>query len=424
MILSRLFDYKKQLEGKVTLQLFDAKTNNLIQEVKSQNFASNQTNQYNDWLQRNAFKTGLSAIGVTDTDYSPHQAANAMVLTDNSNIESPSSEWYIYGKVVGYAVKATYAGTDIWRGTVATTELSANNTSTKWVFDWPTHAGNGTIASVGWIDSQQQTLSATDPILRSSASVQSTYATPSGWTRFARASSSLAFGNTGTSVVTVLNGSYAQTTTFNTNAQFTAIRGLAWDDVNSFLWVIGDNGAARRIAAYNSSGILQTGPFTVTTRSYICLAYDGTSLWSITQDSGSNHTGWKMSTVDGSDVSNFTFTTNPSSVVCGLAWDSTKNILWMRYSGTTGIQAWDSSGNRKATEISTQVYTPSAGNYLTNLNQSNDFDMVSGYQLAFANSTTMYHLRMDGLGTRALLPSPVTKNNTQTLRLIYQINYT
>lgn len=417
-------DYKQLFEGKVTLQLFGAKTQKLEQEIIANNFAANQTIRYNDWLQRNTIKNGLSAIGVSDTDYSPHQAANAIVLTDSNLAESASTEWYMPGKTIGYALKSTYAGTDIWRGTVGTLDLLATSTSTKWVFDWPTNAANGTIASVGWVDYVSNTLSPTDPMFRTSSTLLASYSTPSGWTRFARADANMSFGSTGTTVVTVLNAVFAQTTTFNVNAQFTAIRGLAWDSTNSFLWIIGDNGAARRIAAYNSSGVLQTGPFTVTTRSYICLAHDGTNLWSITQDSGSAHTGWKINTTDGSDMTNFTFTTNPSSVVCGLAWDSTKNMLWMRYSGTTGFQAWDTSGNKKSVEISTSTYTPSAGNYNTALTQSNDIDMVNDHELAVPNSTTLYHIRLDGMGTRALLPSPVVKNNTQTLRLIYQLNYT
>lgn len=420
----RLSSNTHLFEGIVTLQLYNAESNKLEQEICTQNFAANQTIRYNDWQQRSAIKTGLSTIGVTDIDYSPHQAANAIVLTDSNLSEAASTEWYMPGKTIGYGLKSTYAGTDIWRGTASTADLLANSTLTKWVFDWPTNAANGNIASVGWVDYISNTLSPTDPMFRTSSTILASYSTPSGWTRFARADANMSFGSTGGSVVSVLNTSFSQTTTFNVNAQFTAIRGLAWDSANSFLWIIGDNGAARRIAAYNSSGVLQSGPFTITTRSYICLAHDGTNLWSVTQDSGSNHTGWKINTTDGSDMTNFTFTTNPSSVVCGLAWDSTKNMLWMRYSGTTGFQAWDTSGNKKNVEISTSSYTPSVGNYNTALSQANDIDMVNDHELAVPNSTTLYHIRLDGMGTRALLPSPVTKNNTQTLRLIYQLNYT
>ncbi len=419
-------NYAKQFEGKLWLELRNGNTGKVENKISVKNFAANQTNEYGKWLQRNSFKTGLSALGVTDTDYSPHQAANAMVLTDSTLVEDPSGEWYMPGKTIGYAIKATYAGTDIWRGTVATTQLQATSALTKWTFDWPTHAGNGTIGSVGWVDSQSQGLSATEPIFRSTMTILSGHGSTGNWNNFARANSSTAFGNTGNTVIYVLDGlSYAQTTTFNVNAQFTAVRGIAWDSGNNFLWVIGDNSSVRRIAAYNSSGVLQTGPFVVTTRSYIRLAYDGSALWSITQDSGSNHTAWKLNTSDGSDMTNFPFVTNTSSVVCGLAWNDNTNTLWMRYSGTTGFQAWDTSGNKKAVEISTSAFTPSAGNYASNLNSGLDFDFINSYEIAVSQATnTVYKCRLDGMGTRALLPSPVTKNNTQTLKLIYQINYT
>lgn len=418
--------HSKLFSGKIKIEVRDAISGRLQQVQECSNFASNQTNEYGKWLQRNALKAGMSALGIPDVDYSPHQAANAMVLTDSTIAEDATNEWYMSGKTIGYGLKATYAGTDIWRATVATLQLSATDSEVKWVFDWPSHAAVGTIGSVGWVDSQQQGLSDTVPTFRSTMTRMQDYSTNGNWARFAYADNTLSFGNTGNTVISVLNGVFAQTTTFNVSAQFSAVRGLAWDRVNEFLWVIGDNGGSvRRIAAYNSAGVLQTGPFTVTNRNYICLAFDGTDLWSITQDSGSNHTAWKLNVIDGSDMTNFGFATNPSAVVCGLAWDRFKNIFWMRYSGTTGVQAWDTSGNKKAVEISTSVYTPSAGNYYTNLSSAYDLDLISQNEIVFPQATNMvYRCRLDGLGTRALLPTPVTKNNTQTLRLIYQINYT
>ncbi|MCA9331473.1 hypothetical protein KC968_00865 [Candidatus Saccharibacteria bacterium] len=411
-------------EGIVKIELRDAVSGKLDFVTQAHNFSSNQTNEYGSWLQRNALKSGLSALGVSDTDYAPHSAANAIVLTNSTLAEDATNEWYMPGNTIGYGLKSTYAGTDIWRATVATLQLEANSGSVKWVFDWPSHAAVGTIGSVGWVDSVQQTLSDTSPIFRVSMTRMQDYASNGNWARFARADSALAFGSSGNTVVSVLNGIYAQTTTFNTNAQFTAIRGLAWDNTNDFLWVIGDNSSARRIAAYNSAGVLQTGPFAVTTRNYIALAYDGNDLWTITQDSGSSHTAWKINTTDGSDVSNFTFVTNPTAVVSGLAWEPTKNLLWMRYSGATGIQAWDTNGNKKSVEISTSVFTPSVANYSTNLNSGYDLDMISAHEVALPQATNyVYRCRLDGMGTRALLPSPVAKSNTQTLRLIYQINY-
>ncbi len=431
---------KQPYTSTITLELRNAHTGEL-QKCVTHNFAANQTIANGAWQQRNAFKTGLGALGGVDTDYQPHWAANAVVLTDSTLPEDPANESFMYGKTVGYALKSTYAGTDIWRGTAAPTQIEATPDHVKWVFDWPTHAANGTIGSVGWIDSQQRVESATMPVFTQTMTQQKTNATPAWWTRFTQANPTQAFGNTGNTIIYVLDATtYAQTTTFNVNGQFSAIRGIAWDGTNSFLWVIGDNGSDRRIAAYNASGVLQTGPFTPTSRAYSFLAHDGSNLWSITDNGSNNYTAWKLSPTDGTDVSNFSFSTPPSNGVSGIAWDKYKNLLWVRRFvnsvTTSGIQAWDSTGKPSGVEVSMHAYVPSSANYTTNLGYSywnggsGDFDMVSSSQFVFClrdgdgSSYSMSTCQLDGMGTRALLPTPVVKNNTQTLKLIYTINYT
>lgn len=434
----------KPFEGKLTLQLFNAKNGRLEEQVETNNFAANQAIENAKWQQRNVFKAGLSALGVADTDYQPYHPSNCMVLSDSTLAVSPATEWFMQGKTLGWASKATYAGTDIWRGTVNTTPLQATPTSVKWVFDWPTHAGNGLIGSVGWVNSRSQTLSATNPEFRCSLLRESAHVTAGVWYRFARATSTLFFGNTGNTTVYVLDSIFSQTTTFNVGAQFTAVRGLAWDGTNSFLWIIGDNGADKVIAAYNSSGVLQTGPFTVTNRVYILLAYDGTNLWSLTNVSGNQYTAWSLNPTNGADVTNFNLTVNVNNLICGLAWDVGRSLLWTRqYSGdgytVTGLQGWNTSGEKKTVEFalgahpsytSNQgVYTENNGSYNNNLTIFNDgttrcdIDFVDDNRIAVPSGTTVHVCKANSMGTRALLGTPVNKANTQTLKLIYEINY-
>lgn len=423
----------KNFIGKVTVQTIDVQSGRIVQEAHTENFAANQTNEYGKWLQKSVIKAGLSSLGVSDPVYAPHTAANCIVLTDAVEAENAATEWYMYGATLGWASKATYAGTDIWRGTVNTTQLLADSTSVRWVFDWPTHAANGNIGSVGWVYSHSQTLSATAPEFRSTMTIRSSNASTGAWTRFAKASPSLAFGNTGNTIVYVLDSVYAQTTTFNVNGQFTAIRGLAWDSTNSFLWIIGDNGADRILAAYNSSGVLQTGPFTLTNRAYSLLVFDGTNLWSSTLVSGSTYTLWSLNPTDGSDLTNFNITLNTNNTLVGLAWDSNRSVFWTRNSSgsaiVTGIQAWDSTGNKRSIETALggvtnqQAFTESNGSFNNNLRANQDFDIIDESQFAIPTSTTVHTCQADGLGTRARLSSPITKLNTQTLKVIYQINY-
>lgn len=438
-------------KSKVTLQLRAADTGRVIEERVGSNFTANQAIRYAKWLQRQQYKTGLSSIATTDTDYQQHPATDALVLTDSTLNPDPTNEWTMPGKLVGYATKATYAGSDIFRGTPNTAQLDAQTTYTKWVFDWPTNAGNGTINSVGWV-SNFFSSSATDgsgPCFFSGSTIEQTWTTPQIWRYLARANANLSFGNLGNTVIYVLNSTYQQNTTFNVSGQFTAVRGIAWDSGNSFLWVIGDNGAARRIAAYNSAGVLQTGPYTLTTRSYVALAHDGTKLWTTSQISNENFTMWSLSTSDGSDVSNFNFSTYNNTApgnnfgynnVAGLCWDSASQRLWVKttytntgYWGQAGIApgragamyAFDTSGNKVMLDVSLAAWNPStvAQILLWGSNEYTDIDIIDSSQFVTGRGTTMYRFRLDGMGTRYKLDSPVVKSNAQTLKVIYQINY-
>lgn len=437
----------------VTLQLRDSVTDKIVHESHGKNFAANQVIRHAKYVQRSYYKAGLSSLGSSDTDYRPHPATDALVLTDSTLTPDPTNEWTMPGKLVGYGLKSSYAGADILRGTPNIAQLDAQEAYTKWVFDWPTNAGNGTINSVGWVATPANS-SATDgsgPMFRTSCTIEQSWATPQTWRYFARAHTNLSFGNTANTVIYVLNSTYQQTTTFNVNGQFTAVRGVAWDSGNSFLWVIGDNGAARRIAAYNSSGVLQTGPFTITTRAYTALAHDGTKLWSTTQDNNENHTAWSLNPSDGSDISNFTFTTyrststSPGSdIVVGLCWEPTYQRLWMRtHSSRTNqansahlpaLYAFDTSGNKQAVDVALNAWVSSLNAYGGVSEASGalwtwvnsvlyDFDVIDSSQFAMPQGSNVHRVRLTGLGTRSKLDSPVVKTNTQTLKVIYQINY-
>ncbi len=52
-----------------------------------------------------------------------------------------------------------------------------------------------------------------------------------------------------------------------------------------------------------------------------------------------------------------------------------------------------------------------------------DFDVIDSSQFAMPQGSNVHRVRLTGLGTRSKLDSPVVKTNTQTLKVIYQINY-
>lgn len=442
--------------GKVTLETRDARTGRLCQRVEGTNFIGQANIEYMKWVQRYLYRRALSSLGSSDTDgTAPSGPLNCVYLTDSTMPESPSDEYLFPGKLLGWANKTVYAGADTMRGTPNINLLDAQPNYTKWVFDWPTNAANGTIGSVGWANySLADNIGATpsQTFMVQNSSVEELWSTPSRWYFFARASASLAFGWTSGTNISVLNGSYIQNTTFSVSGQFTAVAGLAWDRTNNFLWVIGTGGGVSRIAAYNSSGVLQTGPFTPTNRSYKFLAHDGEHLWAAEQlTSTTIVTFYRINMTNGTDMTNFTTTllsNNSNYKTSGLAWDWNLNRLWVKISthpqtatasnpwyNHAFLRAFNSSGGIEAVDVGLNTHDKTGIGitrpYGTSTSDGNisehDFDIISKDEFAFptywGSTTRVLRLKADGLHSRSLLPTPVVKANTQTLRLIYQINY-
>jgi hypothetical protein len=214
------------------------------------------------------------------------------------------------------------------------------------------------------------------------------------------------------------------------------------------LWIIGTSGANKAIAAYSQAGVLQTGPFTLTNRTYLYLAHDGTNLWAATQTAGtSTVTLFQLNATNGADITNFATTlpnTDASYSVSGLAWEPTYQRLWLKLSGITTagndntrafLRSFNSGGTVQTADVSLNPYdfTGTGITYLYNTAGNNaalykqDFDIIDAYQFAmptnWASINRVARFRPDGLWSRSLLGTPVVKNNTQTLKLIYQINY-
>lgn len=141
--------------GRTTIQLFNAKTGELEQEVMSENVINN-------WIAKdaydmafrgyvNSYKTGLFA--------SPFY----YLLLSNAAVPESADAKEIVGDMVAWASRQTYSGSAINRGTLNTAEswysnrTTAGKTTAHLVFDFPTHAANGTIRTIYWAPSQLQT---------------------------------------------------------------------------------------------------------------------------------------------------------------------------------------------------------------------------------------------------------------------------
>lgn len=461
-----------KIEGIVTAELRNAKTGKLEQKVTSTNFVAPPSIRYFQWQQRAYFKEVIYSLqNDRDNDSQPATMFDTIYLSTSTKDESdPDGEYHVPGQILGYATRTNYSGTSIYRGTANGTECEATNTYTKWRFDWPALAANGTIGSVGWMGSVANenwtTLGPTAGTMTELALYATTGSGSGGWRYITKAgpviyaaTSNTSLNNDALTTITLMNDTYATTGSFVVSGEFTHVRGLAWDHPNSRLWVIGRNNANYFIAAYNNSGTNVVPPIAIAAREYRTLAFDGTDLWTAVQSNTAGSTGsttvtmYRIGITDGADVSNFTYNTTPASSPinasparydeqhAGLCWNAEREELWVRlitlgynqynnlYPRESRICAFDRSGNIVASPVHSNAWRPAFTGSRVNIGTStphltlNDFDIIDNTTFLYIASSTVYHLTMDSLGSRSKLDTPITKNDTQTLTITYQINF-
>ena len=434
-------DAVERIKGKITVELIEAKTGKVVEKQEKDNFIALGGKQYLQYLQRKNFKDQVEVLGPadSDSDYLPINPFDAIVLTDSADPAAPNDEWSVPGSLVGYSTKATYSGSDDKRGSPNPSLSEAEDTYTKWVFDWPTQAANGTINSVCWTTGATKTYQyggASETPINHSTEAITMQTAPFADQPIAYANSNLIFTGTGTTV-TSYDDQLASIGSFST----ITVNGLAWDSSNNKLWVISGN----QIASYDQTGNVVDSPVSVTARTYAGLTFDGTNLW--TTVSGQVH---ELSTL-GADVSDFngSFITTGSSIINDIAWSSqiskllvlgrtrigSETSIFIRYftktGATTGIDV-----------IANPQYQGLRGDYRhgSNSNSSNllypTLDTIDKHTLLLATrnmydssyqnypeTPLLQKVRINGMGSRAILPSSITKTNQQSLRITYQMDY-
>ena len=143
------FSNKFKPEGKVKVELFDDLTGRKVEEIETNNFISKGAEYYFKILMKNLFTKDLAdnlAI-----NHSPDNMFGRIILTNASHPEQPKKEWLFRGEVIGWAsTTTTYSGSDELRGTINTGESFVDEVQGQvhFVFDFPTHAANGTFQSI------------------------------------------------------------------------------------------------------------------------------------------------------------------------------------------------------------------------------------------------------------------------------------
>lgn len=146
-------------QTKIKVLIFDALTGKLEQEAVTQNVINTLLNKqaFSQWFVNDLIppvptRTTMWSLSFRSVGGNRH--FKRLFLTDYTEAENENS-LSIRGNLIGYALRDTlYTGTDIQRGTINLLESNITFNGTQItihvVFDFPTHAANGTFQSIWW----------------------------------------------------------------------------------------------------------------------------------------------------------------------------------------------------------------------------------------------------------------------------------
>ncbi len=134
-------------KGKIKVELMDI-SGEVIHKQETENFIAKPVQKIYDELMRDVFtyNRGVSRYRYADIHFDPF---NSLELTDATHPEDPQNEWVRAGNLIGYALTTgPYSGDDPLRGSYNTSESFTNREQVHVVVDFPTHAGVGTFQSI------------------------------------------------------------------------------------------------------------------------------------------------------------------------------------------------------------------------------------------------------------------------------------
>ena len=374
----------RKARGIATVQLFDlvgkkvleSKTENLITDIGIH------------FLRRSIFAGMLSSYPGTRPptidNYFSYINLLDMVVEEKQEYSLPE-----VGNVIGYAnTTSTYSGGDTKRGTINVHESVFDYTDylhMHYVFDWPTHAANGTFRMIGWR--------------------YDTEVFKSNYTTYFASPDSYPYGLTWDGQYLWLAGNN-QARIYKLNPSTgevissfaspnSAPRGLTWD--GQYLWLAGDT--QDRIYKLNPSTGEVISSFASPDLQPQGLTWDGQYLWL----AGSYYDRiYKLNPSTGEVISYFA---SPELYPRGLTWDG--QYLWL--AGDTQARIYKL--NPSTGEVISSFASPD--NDPSGLAWDGQDLWLAGY-----NQDRIYKLCMS-FGAITLLPAPVTKTSTNTMKVQY-----
>lgn len=391
--------------GVITVELFDARSGKLLHRERKSNFIALPAKQEFLFAQMDRF--GANFQGQFEQPYVwARSCFDAVYLGTDTSPESPSTERFVRGPIVGWASRLErYNGGDSLRGSINVSESTWSTTRVHFVFDWPTNAANGTIASVGFAG------------FRSPPGQQNCSTFPVG----------------------------------STSVQGDNGRGMVY--ANGYVYYLDGNNLLSKIDP-NTGNVVDT-TYVQVTDNPSNLAFDGTSFWVC-----SGNKLYRLNT-DGTVASNLTLTRMPwiraFTIDGGYIWvycDNGYNDSQTNKSYSASLYKFDTSGNLSGIipntlgspismgVASNQLYgiyslgcsiSDKQGNWICSCAADTNAAAQSGSYAALAPDGVSYYIVdsrgylsriwLGALGSRVLLSSPIQKNNTQTLKVTYDITY-
>ena len=372
----------KPVRGFATVELFDDFGKKILEEKIENTLTLYEINRIK-WRLRQDFFIGHPKSSLAEPIY----PLNSIILTYTDSINYSAPMFLNTGAIVGWANKTPYSGADTKRGTINVVESYSTNDYVRWVFDWPTHSGNGIFQTIMWGEADNGNYM-TRVIHSLSCPIVTSYAYSLAWD--------------GTNLWYVID--FNQTDdVFRVNPNTGELtgrfylptymtRGIAWDGEN--LW----------IADLHTNGIYKLNPNTgIVDKAFNSpagrvwgLAWDGTYLWESLCDSGMVY---KLNPNTGAIISSLAIPCSNAHI----AHDGTN--LWLTADGGNVIYKL----NPNTGEISGSFSSPIS-------NRGIAWDGT--YLWVIRNDRLIYKLDIT-IGTITRLPNQITKTNSNTMKVKY-----
>lgn len=410
------------VDGHVLIETFDAVTGKKKAETEGHNLFTNYG------LERFR-KYCSSAIGVqfgknvyyhedleNEVFYANSNVAFGLLkylfLTDNASAIS-ATDTQIPGNLTGWATRATYAGTDVTRGSINLNETRFFKNGLKAVFDFGTDKGNGTHRSIFWSDQASLTaynmLSSVEPHLSTGESLASSYV------QIVESNDGYLYGCVGTSLYKIDPTTYAELATYTlpatptNNSIFDVFGGYCYfctahNSTTLYVYRLSDGTNSTLTLPGNSGG---NGGAVID--GYLYYPYSSTRIYKYNLSAGTGV--YNTVTLSGSGCY---IVRNGSNIYL---IDSSANLYSYDYATNT------------LTNLNRAVYTTylrsthSTANKLLlfrGLNSKYDGSATNLVNALFTHSLTQNPANMI---TGKVLDAPVTKNNTQTMKVTYTISF-